>query len=127
MTLQTKSSNISEEEFNINDYMINCFFSQQKAEEARMKLHSFKLQQRKIEFKIVEKISSNIELDSSHEKDIHKTNGSLYSLFKNEYFNMNFVMFYLDKNEDTGIIDVLINLIYDRFINASVFYIPQLW
>ena len=80
----------------------------------------------KIEKKIIEKISSHIETENSIEK-YNKTNGSLYSLFENQYFDMNFVIFYLEKYNESGIIDNLVNIMYERFINESFFYLPQLW
>lgn len=107
--------------------MINSFFSHQKAEEARKKYNSYRLIQRKKELKIVQKIASNIECEKIGEKEGNKNYGSLYGLFKSQYFDINFIMYYLEKHEENGIIDTLINIIYERFINDSVFYLPQLW
>lgn len=85
------------------------------------------MQQRKIEWKIIDKISHNVEIEKINERDVIKTCGSLYSLFNSQYFDMNFILYYLEKNDDVGITDMLINKIYERFVNDSVFYIPQLW
>lgn len=52
--------------------------------------------------------------------------GSLYKLFHSEYFDINLLICYLDKKEESGIIDNLVNLIYTKFINESFFYIPQI-
>lgn len=107
--------------------MINSFFSHQKAEEARMKFNSYRIIERKKQLKLVEKIAAQIECDLSEEKQGNKNNGSLYELFNNDYFHMDFVMFYLEKHEENGILDTLINIVYEKFINDSVFYLPQLW
>lgn len=77
--------------------------------------------------KIVEKIASQIECDKENEKEGNINNGSLFRLFESDYFDMDFVLFYLEKHEENGILDNLINIIYQRFINDSIFYLPQLW
>ena len=91
----------------------------------------------------VEKDSFNFHLDKKlwkkflnsfeiipfeNEKFSSKKNrlGSLYELFDSEYFEINLLICYLDKKEDSGIIDNLVNLIYTKFINESFFYIPQI-
>jgi len=108
--------------------MINSFFSHQKAEEARKKFNSYRMILRKTQLKVVEKIASQIECEKSEvEKEGDKNNGSLYRLFNSDYFDIDFVMFYLDKHEENGIFETLINFVYEKFINDSVFYLPQLW
>ena len=107
--------------------MISSFFSHQKAEEARMKYNSYRTILRKKQLKVVGKIASLIECEKSDENEGKKNNGSLYRLFDSGYFDMDFVMFYLEKHEENGILDTLINFIYEKFINDSVFYLPQLW
>lgn len=53
--------------------------------------------------------------------------GSLLELFYSNQFNIHLLIYYLDRREEQGIIDTLINLMYDRYINESFFYLPQLW
>lgn len=108
--------------------MINSFFSHQKAEEARIKYNSFRTSQRKTDLKIVEKIATFLQSENDGEKEGNNiSNGSLYELFEGWCFDINFVIFYLEKFEEIGILDTLINVIYKKFINDSVFYLPQLW
>jgi len=107
--------------------MINSFFSHQKAEEARIKYNTYRMSQRKTDLKIVEKLATFLQCDDDAEKERNISNGSLYELFEGWYFDINFVIFYLEKFEENGILDTLINVIYKKFINDSVFYLPQLW
>ena len=53
-------------------------------------------------------------------------NGSLYDLFNSDIFDMHLLMFYLGIKEESSIIDLLVNIIYSKCINQSLFYIPQL-
>ena len=122
------SINLSIDEFNINDHMINSFFSHSKAEEAKLKLLFYKKEQRKKEFLIVKNISEKIKFEDDINNNTKKfNNGSLYELFNNEYFDINFLLNYIDKYENPGIFDSLMNVVYERFIDDSVFFLPQLW
>jgi hypothetical protein len=111
--------------------MINSFFSHSKAEEAKLKLLLYKKEQRKNNFLIVKNISENInfeeENDINYNNNRKLNNGSLYEFFTNDYFDMNFLLNYIDKYENPGIFDSFINVVYERFIDDSVFYLPQLW
>jgi hypothetical protein len=53
-------------------------------------------------------------------------NDSLYNLFNSDCFNMHLIMFYLSTKDESSIIDLLVNIIYSKYINQSLFYIPQL-
>lgn len=53
-------------------------------------------------------------------------NDSLYNLFNSECFDMHLIMFYLSIKDESAVIDVLVNIIYSKCINQSLFYIPQL-
>ena len=53
--------------------------------------------------------------------------GSLLELFNSSQFNINLLIYYLDKREEQGISDTLVNLMYKNYINESFFYLPQLW
>lgn len=52
--------------------------------------------------------------------------GSLYNLFDSQYFDIHLLLYYLDKKDEQGIVDVLMNIMNKKFINESFFYIPQL-
>lgn len=77
------------------------------------------------------KSKNNIENFSSipqnlfHNKKSYN-NDSLYNLFNSDCFDMHLIMFYLSVKDESTIIDVLVNIIYSKCINQSLFYIPQL-
>ena len=52
--------------------------------------------------------------------------GSLYELFTSEYFTMDFLLDYLIHKEDIYIIDFLTNLLYEKFVKNTYYYLPQL-
>ena len=73
--------------------------------------------------KLWKKFLNSIEIiPFENEKFSSKKNrlGSLYELFNSEYFDINLLICYLDKKEESGIIDNLVNLIYTKFINESL-------
>jgi phosphatidylinositol 4-kinase B len=47
-------------------------------------------------------------------------------MFDSSFFSMDLMLFYIDKREESGVIDTLINFMYKKFINESFFYLPQL-
>ena len=53
-------------------------------------------------------------------------NGSLYELFTSEYFTIEFLIDYLIHKEDIYIVDFCTNLLYEKFINNTYYYLPQL-
>ncbi len=79
--------------------------------------------------KFVKKICKDAKIEfTKHEKEKKNENkGSLFNLFESEMFDIHYALYYLDIREETGVVDVLINLVYKRFINQSFFYLPQLW
>lgn len=83
----------------------------------------------KAEKKAIKNCVKRMKLIPNKEEMINlKTNrlGSLYQLFKSEYFDIHLLICYLDKKEEQGIIDTLVNLMHEIFTNESFFYIPQL-
>lgn len=81
--------------------------------------------EKEIEKKIIKKIKKNIQV--LHKGNSEKLNlGSLFELFQSPYFDINLLIFYLDRKEEIGIIDCLANLLASKYINESFFYIPQL-
>lgn len=78
---------------------------------------------------IIKKLSKKIKLN------YHKNNSynypkyqTLYKIFHGEAFNIDTLIYYLSKEEkdNYGITDELINFLYSKFQNDSLFYIPQL-
>ena len=53
--------------------------------------------------------------------------GSLYNLFDSFLFDIHLLICYLDKNDNQGITDTLVNIMHRKYINESFFYLPQLW
>ena len=53
-------------------------------------------------------------------------NGTLYEFFYSEKFNIDLLIIYLNKEYNATIIDTLIELMYRKYINESLFYLPQL-
>ena len=53
-------------------------------------------------------------------------NDSLYSYFMSDNFNIHNVVYYLGKQKKKGVTDVLMNILCDKFIIESLFYLPQL-
>ena len=49
-----------------------------------------------------------------------------YKVFHNETFNIDTLIYYLSTRDKIGITDELINFLYTKFQNDSLFYIPQL-
>jgi predicted DNA-binding antitoxin AbrB/MazE fold protein len=127
-----------DDNFNMDDHMIDRFFTQEKADEMFKKINSMKIEERKLEKEFLSKVTSHIQILSSQcdirneikEEDIenikiNKT-GSLYSMFTNQYFDINLLIHYIEKYDEYGYLDTLINIMHQRFINDSIFFLPQL-
>jgi hypothetical protein len=115
------------DEFNLQNYMINRFFSSEKAEELSKANNKLKEEQRVFEKEFISKIKSLIIIDEKVPQTNNCNNGSLYNLYMNDYFEIDLILLYLEKKEDSGNIDCLINRIYEKYIHESIFYLPQLW
>ena len=126
LTIEFKLKNQDDNIFEIEKFIINEYFSSVKSEEISKKLQKSKEEVFKIEGEIVRRIIGKIVLDKKEEGKKENL-GSLYSLFDHYLFNIHLLMCYLDKKENTGIIDTLVNLIYKKFIHESLFYLPQIW
>lgn len=109
--------------FNIEEHLINQFFTQSKAEELSKQMNQVKSKDREFEKAFVKRIREHIEIEDKNKKN---NTGSLYDMFNSSFFTMDMVLYYLDKREDDGVLDTLVNLMYSRFINESFFYLPQL-
>lgn len=72
-------------------------------------------------------IISGIEIIKDQYEKKSEQRGSLYNLFGSEMFDMHYTLYYLDLREEPGVVDTLVNEMYNRFINQSFFYLPQIW
>jgi phosphatidylinositol 4-kinase len=57
---------------------------------------------------------------------LKKNDRSLYELFSSELFTIELLIEYLIHKEDPNIIDFLIDILYNRFQNNILYYLPQL-
>ena len=78
-------------------------------------------------------IGKNNNSDNSSKKEkidyksfLKKNNRSLYELFTSELFTIELLLDYLIHKEDKNIIDFLIDILYKRFQDNILYYLPQL-
>ena len=118
--------------FNIREYLIENFFSSEKANELQRK-ENLEHKKERVELnKVIKNVLPHMkreeeipsEINSRRKRSLY--NGSLYNMFMSEFFGMNMVLIYLDSREENTIIDTLINLMYKSYVHQSLFYIPQL-
>jgi hypothetical protein len=77
---------------------------------------------KKTKKEILKNILTTIKFNDERKDNI----GSLLRLFVSDFFDINLLINYLDRKEDQGSIDYLVNNLHEKFINESYFYIPQL-
>ena len=72
-------------------------------------------------------LSKNINLNPSNNISYNyiKYNTS-YKVIESEVFNIDTLIYYLSTRDQIGVTDILINYLYAKFQNDSLFYIPQL-
>lgn len=117
-----------EDKFELGKFIINEFFSPQKTDEINKRLQKSKEEVYKIEVEIIKRISGKIYLNANNKPESKKVaKGSLYDLFDSDFFSIHLLVCYLDKKDDIGIVDTLVNLIYKKYVNDSFFYLPQIW
>ena len=70
----------------------------------------------------------NLNNNKSNEININTqvNNGELYEYLYSDRFNMDLLILNLNKEKKISIIDTLIELMYKKYINQSLFYLPQL-
>ena len=114
--------------FNLNDFIEEDFFNNEKAIKLRKEENIINEKERDKIFsnfmlvvKWLEKIPKNEE-----EKDKNKKEKNLYDFFYSEEFNIDSLMVHLNKHNKISIIDTLVDLMYKKYINQSFFYLPQL-
>ena len=82
---------------------------------------------------IINLMGKNDNINNSSKKEkidyksfIKKNNRSLYELFTSELFTIELLLDYLIHKEDKNIIDFLIDILYKRFQDNILYYLPQL-
>ena len=136
-----------DDNFNLFDYLEDDFFSTEKAIKLRKEENEINEKERdKLFFNFMpavkclkrmtdvieeEKMKNEINPNSTSKSiklNIQKkiNNGVLYEFFYSEKFNIDLLIIYLNKENSISIIDTLIELMYQKYINQSLFYLPQL-
>ena len=134
-----------DDDFNLKDFIIEDFFSSEKAIKLKREENMINEKERnKIfsNFMPAVKCLKRIKEDEEEEKEeivpeninpnnnlsLKKkiNNGALYEYFYSEKFNIDLLIIYLNKINNIAIIDTLIELMYEKYINQSLFYLPQL-
>ena len=118
--------------FKTREYLIDNYFSSEKANELQRKENLEYKKERDEINKVIKNVLPHMKREEEIPSEINSrrkrslNNGSLYNMFMSEFFGMNMVLIYLDSREENTIIDTLINLIYKSYVHQSLFYIPQL-
>ena len=114
--------------FNLNDFIEEDFFNNEKAIKLRKEENIINEKER-------DKIFSNFMLvvkwlekipNKEEEKGKNKKEKNLYDFFYSAEFNIDSLMVHLNKHNKISIIDTLVDLMYKKYINQSFFYLPQL-
>ena len=133
-----------DDNFNLFDHLEDDFFSSEKAlrmrkednlrnEKNRDKIFvnfmpAVKCLKRMTDA-IEEEKNKNLNLNNESNTNIIKkkiNNGLLYEFFYSDKFNIDSLIIQLNKQSKPSIIDTLIELVYQKYINESLFYLPQL-
>lgn len=81
----------------------------------------------KKENEIIIKLSEKINLNPFNNNSYNYINyHASYRVIQNEAFNIDTLIYYLSTRDQIGVTDKLVNCLYDKFQNDSLFYIPQL-
>ena len=118
-----------EDKFNLKDFMVDDFFNNEKAIKLRKEENIINEKERdKIfsHFMLVVKWLERVSKNEEEEKDKTDKNKTLYEFFTSEEFNIDSLMVHLNKHSKISIIDTLVQLMYNKYINQSFFYLPQL-
>ena len=91
------------------------------------KIMSFQKEERPDEELIIKNLSKLLELKHSKKNlYIFPTYNTSYKIYHNKCFNIDSLIYYLSNRDQIGTTDELINCLYEKFQNESLFYIPQL-
>ena len=127
-----------DDNFNLFDYMEDDYFSSEKAIKLRKEENLINEKERNKIFtnfmpalKFLKRATDTTEEENKKNKlkPILKNkvnNGKLYEFFYSDEFNIDLLILHLHKENNISIIDTLIELMYRKFINQSLFYLPQL-
>ena len=135
-----------EDDFNLFDYLEDDFFSTEKAIKLRKEENKINEKERDKIFinfmpavKCLKRMKDAIEEEKNKNINPNKSsksisvnipkkvnNGILYEFFYSDKFNIDLLIIYLNKENNSTIIDTLIELMYQKYINQSLFYLPQL-
>ena len=135
-----------DDDFNLFDYLEEDFFSSEKAIKLRKEENIINEKERDkifINFMpavrclkrmtdyLEEEKNKNIDLQKSHKtfemnKKKKLNNGLLYEFIYSDKYNIDLLIIQLNKENKISIIDTLIELMYQKYINQSLFYLPQL-
>ena len=132
-----------DDNFNLFDYLEDDFFSTEKAIKLKKEENKINEKERDKIFlnfmpavKCLKRMSEVIEEEKNKNLNPNKSlisnkkkkvnNGNLYELFYSDIFNIDLLIIYLNKENNITIIDTLIELMYKKYINQSLFYLPQL-
>jgi len=81
----------------------------------------------KKENEIIIKLSKKININPLNNNSYNFINyHASYRVIQNKTFNIDTLIYYLSTRDQIGVTDKLINCLYDKFQNDSLFYIPQL-
>ena len=125
---------VDSDTFKLEEHMIPNFFSSEKAEEITHQMNLINQKEREAMNKIIMNALSHMKredeiISQQATTKIRKqslNNGSLYKMFISDVFGMDMVIIYLDIKNESGILDTLVNLMYNKYIHQSFFYLPQL-
>ena len=71
-------------------------------------------------------VQNNKKEKNDYKSFLKKHDRSLYESFCSELFSIELLLDYLIHKEDQNIIDFLVDLLYKRFQNDMLYYLPQL-
>ncbi len=135
-----------DDDFNLFDYLEDDFFSSEKAIKLRKEENIINEKERDKIFmnfmpavRCLKRMTDYLEEEKNKNIDPQKlqksftmnkkkkiNNGLLYEFFHSEQFNIDLLIIQLNKEDRISIIDTLIELMYQKYINQSLFYLPQL-
>ena len=128
-------------DFNLFDYLEEDFFSTEKAIELKKQENMINEKERDKIFlnfmpavKCLKRVTDIEEEKNKNKSDNENSiiikkkinNGLLYEFFYSDRFNIDLLIINLNKENKITIMDTLIELMYQKFINQSLFYLPQL-
>ena len=118
-----------EVKFNLDDFIVDDFFGNEKAIKLRKEENEIhQIERDKIFSHFMQVVKWLKKVSDKEEGNIIEENKkkNLYDFIKSDEFNIDLLMVYLHKQNKISIIDTLVQLMYDKFINQSFFYLPQL-